>query len=206
MNGPHDLGGKMGFGPVLPEPEKPVFHTVWERRAFGLVLAMGGTRQWNIDISRHARERIPWPRYLSLSYYEIWLSGLDTLMTERGMLDGAPKKLPHLEAADVTPMLARGSPYTRPAETAARFAIGAEVRARNLQPEGHTRLPSYLRGAPGIVVALHGAHVFPDSNAHGQGENPQHLYTVRFRHGDVFGGASKDELHADLFEPYLDPR
>nr|WP_264199873.1 nitrile hydratase subunit beta [Pseudonocardia sp. ICBG601] len=31
MNGAHDLGGAMGFGPVEPEPEDVRFHAGWER-------------------------------------------------------------------------------------------------------------------------------------------------------------------------------
>ena len=78
------------------------------------------------------------------------------------------------------------------------------MRARLINPIGHTRLPRYLRGHAGEVVAVHGAHVFPDSNAHGGGENPQWLYTVRFRASDLWGNASRDTVHADLWEPYLE--
>ena len=206
MNGPHDLGGRMGFGPVIPEPNEPVFHAAWERRVLALVLAMGATRLWNIDISRHARESLAWPRYLSASYYEIWLEGLNKLMTARGLLDGPPQTLPKLLADNVAPVLARGGPCNRPCEREARFKPGDPVRVLNLQPTGHTRLPGYLRHATGVISAHHGAHVYPDSNAHGRGEDPQHLYTVRFAASEVFGRETSDELHADLFEPYLDAR
>jgi nitrile hydratase len=43
MNGPHDLGGMMGFGPINPEPDEPVFHEPWEGRVFGLELSFGAT-------------------------------------------------------------------------------------------------------------------------------------------------------------------
>jgi nitrile hydratase len=166
---------------------------------------MGGARQWNIDMSRHAREKIPPAQYWSLSYYEIWMEGLKRLLTERGLLDAAPKKLPVFEAANVAPALAKGSPYIRDAATEPLFKIGNRVKVRNLHPEGHTRLPGYLRGAAGEIVLYHKAHVFPDSNARGEGENPQHLYAVRFKARDVFGVDNDDDLQADLFEPYLEP-
>jgi nitrile hydratase len=105
----------------------------------------------------------------------------------------------------VATVLAKGSPYIRNAAAKPLFKIGDRVKVRNLHPVGHTRLPGYLRGATGEIVLYHKAQVFPDSNALGEGENPQHLYTLRFKARDVFGVNSGDDLHADLFEPYLEP-
>jgi nitrile hydratase beta subunit len=205
VNGPQDMGGMMGFGPIAPEANEPLFHAAWERRALAISLAMGATRQWNIDMSRHAREKIPPVQYWSLSYYEIWMEGLKRLLAERGLLDAASKKLPVLEASNVASVLAKGSPYTRDATARQLFKIGDRAEVRDLHPQGHTRLPGYLRGATGEIVLYHGPHVFPDSNAHGAGENPQHLYTLRFKARDVFGVNNNDDLQADLFEPYLEP-
>ena len=101
-------------------------------------------------------------------------------------------------------LLAPGS-YERPAPKPARFASGDHVRTRNLHPHGHTRLPRYMRGHRGEIIAVHGAHVFPDSNAHGWGEDPHWLYTVRFTAQEVWGSGSPDKIHADLWEPYLEP-
>jgi nitrile hydratase subunit beta len=204
MNGPHDMGGMMGFGAIAPEANEPLFHAPWEKRALAISLAMGAARQWSIDASRHAREKIPRHQYWSLSYYEIWIEGLLRLMNERGLLDGPPKTLPRLAAGDVARVLAKGSAYSRQTASPPLFKIGGRVRARNLQPLGHTRLPGYLRGKAGEITLYHKAHVFPDSNAHGLGENPQHLYTVRFSVRDVFGRDTGDILQADLFEPYLE--
>ena len=132
------------------------------------------------------------------------MEGLKRLMAERGLLDGASKKLPVLEAANVAAVLAKGSPYTRDAAAKPLFKIGDRVKVRNLHPEGHTRLPGYLRGKTGEIVLYHKAHVFPDSNSKGAGENPQHLYAVRFKARNVFGVNTDDDLQADLFEPYLE--
>lgn len=204
MNGPQDMGGMMGFGPIAPEKNEPLFHAPWQRRALAISLAMGGARQWNIYMSRHAREKIPPDQYWSLGYYEIWMEGLKRLLAERGLLDGPSKKLPVFEAANVAPALAKGSPYSRDVATNPLFKIGDRVKVRNLHALGHTRLPGYLRGKTGEIVIYHKAHVFPDSNAQGAGENPQHLYAVRFRARDVFGVNNDDDLQADLFEPYLE--
>jgi nitrile hydratase beta subunit len=218
MNGPHDLGGQMGFGPISPEPDEPVFHTEWERRAFAVTLAMGATRQWNIDTSRHARENIPPAQYLSSSYYEIWFEGLVRLLTSRGLaspeeistgiMSEPPKPVAgKLMAKDVASVLARGGPANRPAQSPAHFAIGDHVRTRNIHPVGHTRLPRYLRGHVGEIVAVHGTHVFTDSSAHGKGDDPQWLYAVRFSAREVWGNDARpgDTISADLWEPYLDP-
>jgi nitrile hydratase len=178
VNGPHDLGGQHGFGPVAPDPEEKLFHGEWERRAFALVLAMGATGAWNIDMSRHARERIPPADYLRSPYYAIWLKGMERLLLEKGLvraeelrtgraLEG-PLALPRRPDADAVPaILAKGAPTEREPVAPARFAVGDNVRARVMNPAGHTRLPRYLRGRTGRIERVFGAHVFPDRHAHG---------------------------------------
>lgn len=218
MNGPHDLGGRMGFGPVASERDEPVFHAEWERRAMALASGMDSTGEWTLDMSRHANERIPPARYLSMSYYEIWIAGLVDLMTTAGlvtreeiasgrMMTPAKQVGGKLLAEELPAILAKGDPTTRPATRAARYVRGDKVRTRNMHPVGHTRLPLYLRGHVGEIVCLHGTHVFPDSNAHGEGEDPQALYTVRFSAREVWGAARhpQDTISADLWEPYLEP-
>jgi len=217
MNGPQDLGGQMGFGPVAPEANEPVFHAPWERRALALTLAMGATREWTIDMSRHARESLPPAQYLGSSYYEIWIAGLIKLILARGLVTKdevasgkmqvpAKKVAGKLLAKNVATALAKGGPTTRP-ETTPRYKAGDKVRTKNFHPVTHTRLPRYLRGREGEIVLLHGTHVFPDTNAHGKGENPQALYTVRFSARDIWGEARhpRDTVSADLWESYLEP-
>jgi len=195
VNGPQDLGGQMGFGPVTPEKDEPVFHAPWEKRALALTLAMGATREWNIDISRHARESLPPAQYLSSSYYEIWIAGLCKMMLAQGLITAdelvsgklavPPKKVAgKLLAENVAKALARGGPTNRP-DAAPRYKLGDKVRTRNMHPQTHTRLPRYLRGHVGEIAHLHGTHVFPDSNAHRKGEAPQPLYTVSFLASDI---------------------
>ncbi|HWS74425.1 MAG TPA: nitrile hydratase subunit beta [Quisquiliibacterium sp.] len=217
MNGAQDLGGMMGFGPVRPEADEPVFHEEWERRAFALTLAMGFTGQWNIDMARFARESLPPARYLSSSYYEIWFEGLRRLLLDLGLVtedelasgrSAGPGRdgVVALPASGVAVALQRGGPSERPARAPARFAPGDAVRARVMHPLHHTRLPRYLRGKPGRVVAVHGAHVFPDSNAQAAGENPQWLYGVRFEASEVWGrDTTAASICADCWEPYLEP-
>jgi nitrile hydratase subunit beta len=218
MNGAHDMGGVHGFGAVMPEPDEPVFHANWERRVLALTLAMGATGEWTLDAARFARENRPPAEYLSKSYYQIWLAGLQQLLVERGLV--APGELAAgrslwpakavkrtLAAQDTTGLLERGGPTNREASRPARFKVGDQVRAKNMHPVTHTRLPRYVRGHTGTITCVHGCHVFPDSNAQGHGEDPQWLYTVSFR-GQELWGAEADPtvtVSVDAFEPYLEP-
>ena len=218
MNSVHDMGGLQNFGPVAPEVDEPPFHHAWERRVFGLTLAMGGAGLWNIDQSRSARESLPPAHYLSSSYYRIWLDGLCKLMLERGLVtseelaDGRMRERPVkpfgvLAAGRVAPALLCGSSTQRPLAGVARFSVGDAVRARVSNPPSHTRLPRYCRGRPGGIARVHGAHVFPDANAGGKGEQAQWLYTVRFEAGDLWGpDTSAAAVHVDCWESYLEAR
>jgi nitrile hydratase len=218
MNGAQDLGGMMGFGPVRPEPETPIFHADWEKRALAITLACGALGQWPGDRGRHIRESLPPIDYLTSSYYEIWTKALLTLLLAEGMISAeewqagkalappVPTKRPTLAAERVAPVLAAGTPYDRPVETKPRFALGDRVRTIVMNPVTHTRLPRYARGKDGTITAIHGSFVFPDSLAHGQGENPQWCYGVRFEGTDLWGKDSDPTLDVviDLFEPYLE--
>lgn len=217
MNGPHDMGGFTGFGPVMPEQDEPVFHAEWERRTFGTVLAAGGMGKWNIDTSRHARERIPATTYWSSTYYEIWIAGLERLLLERGLVtneelaDGVTRQAPPpvskiLRADQVAAVLAKGGPADRTLDRPARFRPGDLIRTRNINPSGHTRLPRYARGKLGEIAAIHGAHVLPDSASAGKGEDPQWLYSVKFTTAELWGRDRRDTVMIDLWEPYLDAR
>lgn len=217
MNGAQDLGGMMGFGPMPLEADEPVFHSEWERRIFAMTLAAGFTGQWNIDMARSARESLPPPQYLASSYYEIWFEGLKRLLVARGLVSAAELAqglalAPPTTGVVATPrervaaVLARGGPTERSAPAPARFALGDAVRTLNLHPTGHTRLPRYVRDKPGTVVAIHGTHVFPDTNARGEGEHPQWLYTVAFSAATLWGAAnSADSVRVDCWESYLSP-
>ncbi len=213
------MGGMHGFGAVRPEACEPVFHAPWEGRVFALYIAMGVWDGWNIDSGRHHLECLPPVDYLRLSYYERWLASLeglglakglfraDELAAGRGDPAAPPVGVRPLVAAAVPHAVARGAPTVRDAQVAPCFAVGARVRARNLHPVGHTRLPRYVRGRVGTIVHDHGAHVFPDAHAHGFGERPQRLYTVRFAARELWGAEANaaDSVALDLWDPYLDP-
>jgi len=221
MNGAHDLGGLHGFGPINAEPEaaEPVFHAPWEKRVLGLVLATAPLGRWNIDMSRHARERQHPIDYLRHTYYENWLAGLEKLLVETGLVTaeelatGRSRGLANQETRQrilrpekVSQVLALGSPTAMAVDLPARFKTGDRVRALNRHPQTHTREPGYVRGRVGVIHAHHGVHVFPDRNAQGVREG-QNLYSVRFEAAALWGesAAAPSAVYVDLWEDYLEP-
>jgi nitrile hydratase len=214
MNGVHDMGGMHGLGPVAPETDEPVFHHPWEGRVHALTIA--SPTRGNIDAGRHQRELIPGPDYLVMTYYEKWFRSLGELLLKadlvtpgelaQGRAAPGPMAEPRLTAEAVEPAMTRPASYVREAPAQPAFQLGDRVRCRNLNPTGHTRLPRYARGHTGEVVAWHGAHVFPDAHALGTGEDPRHLYGVRFTARELWGEAAspRDSIHLDLWEPYLE--
>jgi nitrile hydratase len=218
MNGIHDMGGMQAMGPVEYEPNEPVFHEPWEGRVLAMNLAAGAWGKWNIDAGRHQIEVIPTAEYLRMSYYEKWATRLIALLIKTGMLctaeieSGRPdpavsKATPVLTADKVACLLSAGAVASRKIVLAPRFQCGQRVRARNIHPNGHTRLPRYARGKLGTIHLDHGAYVFPDTNAHFLGEKPQHVYSVRFAARELWGQAAspRDAVYLDLWDDYLDP-
>jgi nitrile hydratase len=217
VNGVHDMGGMDGFGKVEPEPNEPMFHAVWESRVLAMVRAMGAAGAFNIDMSRHYREYLPPHVYLSSSYYKKWLLGLEDLLLDKGFVSAQELATGHavqpplpLKPGKLTPeavekTMVRGK-FSRSASAPAKFKPGDRVRAKNIHPLTHTRLPRYVRGHIGIVERDHGCQVFPDSAATGAGENPQWLYTVVFEGPDLWGPDSDPtvKISIDAFEPYLE--
>jgi nitrile hydratase len=223
VNGIHDLGGMDGFGAIAPEADEPVFHADWEKRVFALASAIPFAVPYVDDHFRREIERTPPAAYLASGYYELWLHAIERLLIERGVLAqgeltrrapepaAAPRRValqPGAVSADRVPAtIAGGASTRREGGKPARFLPGDAVRARNIHPTGHTRLPRFVRGKHGVVHADHGVFVFADSNAAGAGERPQHVYCVRFRARELWGeaAADSDRLFIDLWDEHLEP-
>jgi nitrile hydratase len=217
MNGVHDMGGMDGFGAVARAPDEPVFHAPWEGRVLAMSRALGGLAEWNIDIGRYWIELLPPEVYLAGSYYARWLARLENLLLSRGLVGqaelaaghadgpGRPVKGRAVTPEDVACLLIPGA-FERPAPAPSRFKIGERVRARNIHPAAHTRLPRYVRGHVGTIEQIHGCHVFPDAIVAAGDEDPQWLYTVAFDGATLWGPDSEPGLRisVDAFEPYLD--
>lgn len=201
MNGAHDIGGMMGLGPISAPFSEPVFHAEWEKRMFAISFAYGAIGDWTWDEYRAACEIMHPAKYLKTSYYEKWLIGLELLLRAHPLPEGVNQG-PGVNAwATAT---SNGN-YGRAVANSPAFKLGQAIRVKKLNPQTHTRAPRYARGCVGEVVKIHGAHVFPDSNAVGRGENPQWLYTVRFTAKELWGHDNRDHVMLDLWEPYLEP-
>jgi nitrile hydratase len=212
------MGGMHGMGPIEHEKNEPVFHAAWEGRIYALTrIIRAGEGRWNLDASRHALEALPPAEYLRMSYYERWVARLLGQLVSTGVATaaevesgqpapGTVKATPTLTAAVVSEMIARRNSARRNVRATPRFKVGQRVRARNINPAGHTRLPRYARGKVGRVVRDHGVFVFPDTNAHLLGEKPQHLYSVRFTSRELWGSRAspRDFIHLDMWDDYLE--
>jgi nitrile hydratase beta subunit len=218
MNGVHDMGGMQDMGAVQREKNEPVFHERWEGRVWGMMWLGSAWGKWNLDAMRHAIERIPPTDYLRMSYYEKWLAALVDLVVGRGLVTrgelesgkpaaGSAKATPPVKAEGVPALIARGNPVKRDVAVAARFQVGQRVRGRNINPVTHTRLPRYARGKLGTIERDHGVFLLADSNAHFQGEKPQHLYSVRFTARELWGeqAAPRDAVYVNLWDDHLEP-
>lgn len=218
MNGIHDMGGMHGFGPIEIKQGEPVFHEPWEARVYGLSRAMTRPEGLNTDLGRYTREIMPPELYLKASYYERWLWGFEWALMHFGAITleelaqghaaaGTATRSDARNAAAVLSTIHHGAPSEIAIDAAPRFAAGDRVRAKNMHPTHHTRLPRYGRGKTGTVRLHHGAHILPDTHAHGRGENPEHLYTVTFTAQELWGPDAPpcDQIMVDLWESYLEP-
>ena len=206
MDGIHDMGGMGGCGPMVRD--EAIFHAPWERQAFGL--ASGVQIVGNTDEFRHSIERLDPGFYLTADYFGRWLGALEIRLTERGLLDSDDVDARAGTGARPTAIAPVGLPTESPdggphrtLERPARFAVGDTVRARDIRPVGHTRLPRYVRGHRGVITHAYPPFVFPDTHAHGEGDDPQYVYAVRFDAADLWGEGTHT-VSVDLFEPYLE--
>ena len=216
---PHDMGGEQSDAVIPDQNDSKVFKEDWHARALAITVLAGAHGKWNLDESRHIRETLPIDDYTSFSYYEKWLSGLAGLLVRHQLVSGEelasgdvselPLQQKTLTADKVRAVMNKGGPSERSMDTSPKFQIGDRVKT--LSPEktaivknGHTRLPKYAADKNGVIIAYHGGHVLPDSNAHGLGENPEHLYAVQFKSSDIWQDADeRDYVVVDCWESYL---
>src|SRR5579863_5276627 len=217
MNGVHDMGGLQDMGPVQYEKDEPVFHAAWEGRIYAINMSLRAIGKWNLDASRHQTELLPPADYFRMSYYEHFLNNDEQLIVKHGLVTpgelatgrpdpGSVKATPVLTAAGAARNLGRGIPSSYDPKVRPQFKVGHRVRARNMNPTGHTRLPRYARGKLGIITRDHGVYDFPDTRAHFQGDKRQHVYSVRFAARELWGehASPKDSVYLDMWDDYLE--
>ncbi|GAB5467809.1 MAG: nitrile hydratase subunit beta [Rhodospirillales bacterium] len=217
MDSIHDLGGVEGFGPVQHyEPLWP-FKAEWEGRMFAMAAAMTRPPGWSIDYFRHSRECIEPQDYLTRNYFDQWCQAYGAMLIDSGVasvgeLVSGTSEAP-LSPAPPPPVLAEAirdrahyppSPF-RPDDPGPAFALGAKVVTRAEGAPGHTRLPRYARGKPGIVQAYYGTQILPDAASKGE-ERAEPLYVIAIQAKDLWAESadSPDEVCLDLWESYLE--
>ena len=217
MNGIHDMGGMHGMGPIQYTKDETMFHAPWEGRVQAIVTAVRATDKLHLGL-RPPIENIPAADYLRMGYYERFLTSIiesvveSDLVTRAEIENGRPNQASVGAPLAVSPEGALKALFAVPATrrnlpVAARFQTGQKVRARNINPVTHTRLPRYARGKPGTIERDHGVWVFADTVAYSLGEKPQHLYSVRFSARELWGeeAAPQDAVYIDLYDDYLEP-
>jgi nitrile hydratase subunit beta len=216
MNGIHDMGGMQDMGPIKYEQNEPVFHAAWEGRVYAMSAAVTATRKLRLGL-RPPIENLPAAEYLRMSYYELWLTSVterliaSDLVTRAEIESGRAAPGSAKAALAVSPAGAVASIFRVPARRteaiAPRFREGQPVRARNINPVTHTRLPRYARGKAGTIHRDHGVFAFMDTTAYGLDDKPQHLYSVRFSARELWGeqAAPQDSVYVDLYDDHLEP-
>jgi nitrile hydratase len=213
-----DMGGMQGFGSPSYEPNEPPFHEPWEGRAFAMtLLAINRLSGQNLDAMRHALGRLHPIDYLVDGYYGRWLNCAELMLIDSGVIapgaiDARARRLrgedvpePPEPALNKPDYAAAGPGSLRQVDDQPRFKVGQMVRTRDIHPDGHTRLPSYIRRRTGVVERMEPAALLPDTHAHFQGENPQHVYDVAFDSTELWGPeAERFTLHIDCYETYLE--
>lgn len=184
---PHDVGGQSGFGPV-PAGEGKVFDEPWHSRSFGVTQVAHGLSGFNTDGFRHGLEREDAEVYATTPYWHRWILNAERMLVEGGVLAAgavdaqiAGKELlgDAERTTDCLPHGQRGN--IRSSQVSPRFVVGEPIRVKaNYEPIGHTRLPDYVAGCVGTIESHNGVWVFPDTHAHGRGENPCWVYSVAF--------------------------
>jgi len=212
MNGIHDMGGMHGMGPIQYEKNEPVYHAEWESR----VDAMYHTLREKVPGGiRLGIEQLLALDYLRMSYYEKWYESLvrrllTTKAATRAEIDSGrsiqPKNAPTraYSASEAVALATRFQSARQNSALEPRFQVGQRVRARNVNPVGHTRLPRYARGRLGIVEQLRGVFPIPDDGA---GQKPQNLYSIRFSAQELWGeqAVPQDAVYIDMWDDYLEP-
>lgn len=227
MDGIHDIGGMHGFGKVVTEEDEPPFHAPWEGRMHGIAVTCQVSGVNTTPEQRTTIENMTPELYLSTSYYEKWLYAYETILDQKGIVtraelearlaEQAPGRMvehpqlpasPSAYATKVKDIIYNGTPHDRPLDRLPLFKVGDRVRAKNIHPTGHTRLPGFTKGRIGTIEVHHGAHCHHEALATGKGEIPEHLYAVKFDATELWGAAdasANDAVYVDLFENYLEP-
>jgi nitrile hydratase subunit beta len=199
MDSLHDLGGKQGFGRVVYP--WPAHNETWEPSVRALSACALRNHIYNMDEMRHAIERMEPRHYMTASYFERHLTAIATLLVEKGLTTREELEALAGGSFQLSGPIGPGRPPTEPRS----FEIGETVRVRNEYVPGHVRMPAYIRGKTGVVVAISPHYPFPDAAGHGMQAPMEPTYDVRFRSRDLWPDSCDDAFnHVGVFQSYLE--
>jgi len=223
MNGVHDLGGTDGLGTVPVEENEPVWHSEWEKAAFGMFSLPFRAGFFGVDQFRYGIEKMHPALYLLSPYYEHWMHSCEHYGMDKGVFDEAEveRRTKHyLENPDeplpdtkdpeilefVNAAVKHGAPAKRESDAVAKFSVGDSVIVADDSPYGHTRRARYIRGKTGVIELAHGTFIYPDTAGNGLGEDPEHVYTLKFTNEELWGAGPAEPngvVFFDVWEPYI---
>jgi nitrile hydratase beta subunit-like protein len=81
----HDRGGWPDAGPIDKAEHD---YSLWEKRTDALLMLLAGPtkRLLRVDELRRAIESLPPDAYEKLKYYERWITAIEALLVEKGIL------------------------------------------------------------------------------------------------------------------------
>ena len=201
MDGLHDLGGRQGFGPVVPQGHTEPFHNEAEIRIAAMWVRLVRHGVYNMDEYRHAIERMEPRHYMTASYYERTFTAVASLCVERGVFSAGELSA----AAGFEVPLSRPSREGRIADAQLpEIQVGDRVRVKDNFVPGHIRMPAYIRGKEGVVVGVSPAYPYPDAHGHGLQSAWQRSFDVRFSSRHLWpDGAEDAEVQVGVFHSYL---
>jgi nitrile hydratase subunit beta len=218
---PQDLGGRHGFGPVPIEQDEPVFHADWEASVIAGILATIYAGLYNVDQFREGIDELEPLSYLTLGYYRRWLHTLEVNCMKSGLFSAEEleariqaiaqgEQMPIGEndeiAGQLRDLIYFSTPAERPVDAPPAFAVGDAVRGRVLEGRRHARIPLYAQGKRGVVLIVNPAFPDPDRSRLGEGEHPEHVYSVSFAGRELWPDADEHStVVVDLWESYLEP-
>lgn len=227
MVGPHDVGGRKGYGPLRILADEPPFTAAWHGDVVGLTITTMARGLYGVDVWRAHQEELHPLAYDELPYFERWLYSVERCLVGAGVLDeqeiaarqeqlarNPSTPLPAREdpefVAAIAALIHDGAPIVHAAPQPPRFAPGEMVRLRSIpieRPgEQHTRLPSYAQGRRGEIVRVNPAQNLPDAMVRGGEQRPEHTYVVRMRATELWDDAEPNaSVCVDAWESYVEP-
>lgn len=198
--GVHDLGGlEEAFGKI--DLEEPTITSHWQSRVDALAVVLFKRKVILVDEFRRFIEALPSNTYASFHYYGKWATSLLQVLLRKGLL----------KEKSVFAQL-----YGGQSSSDQLFQVGDSVKVLRYDVGGalfrrpHLRTPGYVFGKKGIIQSFAGMFLPPQLVSWNfdaeQAIEPQPVYRVRFRFGDIWQHdpeSANDTIDVEIFQEWL---